>query len=63
MTVVGVVEGVLHVMDGGRDACVGSGGVNEVLLQAPWGYLRALDLPYSFPFFLKFLPNEGGCQG
>ena len=27
MTVVGVVEGVLHVMGGGRDACVGSGGV------------------------------------
>ena len=28
-TVVGVVEGVLYVMGDGRDACVGSGRVNE----------------------------------
>ena len=49
------------VMGGGRDACVGSGGVNGRNCYRLTGVLQELceDFPYRFPFFLKFLPTEG----
>ena len=44
------------VMGGGRGACVGSGGVSEGDCCRLPGIIREIwkDLPYSFPFFLKF---------
>ena len=53
------------VMDGGRDACVGSGRVNGRDCCMLPGVILELweDLPYSSTFFLEFLPNERGCRG
>ena len=53
------------VMDGGRNACVGSGRVNgRDCSRLPW-VIRELweDLSYSSKLFLKFLPNERDCRG
>ena len=62
------MEGVMEVSavtSGGGGACVGSGGVNERNCCRLPGVIQELweGLPYSFPFFLEFLLNEGGCQG
>ena len=62
--VVGVAERVLQWV------------VKEMLVWGVEGLMRGIvagslglsessgkDLPYNFPFFLEFLPNEGGCWG
>ena len=56
-------DGGSAVMASGGGACVGSGGVSERDCCRLPGVIQELweDLPYSFPFFLEFLLNKGGC--
>ena len=54
-------DGGSAVVGGGGGGCVGSGGVNEMDCCRLPGVIQELweDLPYSFPFFVEFLLNEG----
>ena len=58
-------DGGSAVVGGGRDACVGNGGVDEGDCCRFSGVIRELweDLPYSVPFFVEFLSNERGVWG
>ena len=57
-------DGGSAVMASGGGACAGSGGVSERDCCRLPGVIQELweDLPYSFPFFLEFLLNKGGCR-